>query len=134
MNDTGNTVLFFDGVCMLCNRMMQFVIRHDKKKRFRFATLQSEHGRVAKSMIGAVTADSVVLLHNGKYYTKSDAVLRAAVLLGGVWSLLTVGFIVPGFIRNGLYSWAARHRYQWFGRSDTCMVPDASIRDRFLPE
>lgn len=130
-------VLFFDGVCNLCNRWVQFVLRHDKKGSIVFASLQSHYGQLAQEELrkqyGAVP-DSLVLYHNSKFYTRSAAALKTAQFMGGAWRLLTGGFIVPGFIRNRIYDWVARNRYKWYGKKDACMVPTPELKSRFLPE
>lgn len=130
-------VLFFDGWCNLCSRAVQFVLRHDKKGIFLFASLQSVAGKAALEKLQAQQAsvpDSLVLYYKGKYYLQSGAVLRIALLLGGVWKLAITGYIIPKFIRDIVYGWVARHRYQWFGKRGTCLVPDESLKHRFLEE
>lgn len=130
-------VLYFDGVCNLCNRSVQFVIRHDRKKRFLFAALQSPAGQQIQEKIkeerGKVP-DSLVLSWKGKIYTESDAALHAARLLGGFTGLLAVFLVLPRFIRDPLYRFIARNRYRWFGRKDACMVPTPELKSRFLPQ
>jgi len=129
-------ILFFDGVCNLCNKWVQFVIRNDKKKQIVFASLQSKYGQEAqqelKQQTGSVP-DSLVLYHNNKFYTKSSAALKTATLMGGAWPILAIGFILPGFIRNGIYDIVARNRYKWYGKRDECMVPSPGLKARFLP-
>ena len=127
-------MLFFDGVCNLCNRTVQFVLKHDRKKRFRFAALQSAAGqRAAEAMkTGGKTADSVILLYRGRYYHKSAAALKTAHLLGGGWRFLYVLMLVPGFIRNAVYDIVARNRYKWFGKRTSCMMPTPEIAERFV--
>jgi predicted DCC family thiol-disulfide oxidoreductase YuxK len=129
-------VLLFDGVCNLCNHAVQYVIKHDSRKRFLFASLQSHSGReiiTAYTALGNTMPDSMVLFYKGKYYTRSGAALRSAWLTGGFTAMLAVGLIVPPFIRNIVYDWVAAHRYQWFGRKDECMVPTPGLTNRFLP-
>ncbi len=128
-------VLVFDGVCNLCNRAVQYVIKRDKKKRFLFAALQSAAGRrIAEGLLksGGRAADSVILYYRGKYYIKSGAVLKTAWLLGGFSRLLAAGLLLPPFLRNIVYDWVAAGRYRWFGRSEACMVPAPGLKDRFL--
>jgi predicted DCC family thiol-disulfide oxidoreductase YuxK len=139
-------LLLFDGVCNLCNRTVQFVIRHDRKGTFRFATLQGEAARKALSVIppgagvhlpeGTSPSDpssgSVILLHRGVVYQRSSAVLKVFQLLGGAWKVLAFFYIVPRPVRDGVYEWIARNRYRWFGRKDECMVPTPELGNRFL--
>lgn len=134
--DTGQhrPVLFFDGVCNLCTRAVQFVLKHDKKQRFLFASLQSANGMAAQQAVMSAKGktDTLILLHKNKYYTRSDAALRTAGLLGGAWRILTALLIFPAFARNWVYNIISRNRYKWFGRQDKCMVPTPELRQRFL--
>lgn len=127
-------VLFFDGVCNLCDATVQYIIRHDKKKQFLFASLQSDAGRQAlKDVPGAATENgSVVLWYKNHYYLRSNAVLKVCRLLGGWHMLLLTGYIIPPFIRDALYNYIARNRYKWHGRKDACMIPTAELKSRFL--
>lgn len=130
-----NPVLYFDGVCNLCNRSVQFVIRHDKQKRFLFASLQSVAARKVVDNIKAVYGnipDSLILFYNHRYYLKSEAALMVARLLGFPLNLLVIFMIVPRFIRDHVYSYVAKNRYRWFGRQEACMIPTPELKDRFL--
>lgn len=130
-------VLFFDGVCNLCNGIVQFIVRHDKKGELLFASLQSRIGKEAVNEAARQTGkleDSVILYHKGKFYTKSAAALHTLRLMGGAWSLLYVSFIVPAFIRNEVYDWISRNRYRWFGKKNECMLPTPELKNRFLSE
>lgn len=128
-------VLFFDGVCNLCNNAIQFVIRHDKTGKVRFAPLQSPAGKKAREAVvmrcGKVP-DSLILLEQGEYYTESAAALRAARYLDGGWKLLKGLLVIPRFIRNPVYRFIARNRYKWFGKKDECMLPTPELQARFL--
>ena len=121
-------------MCNLCNRTVQLVLKHDRKKRFRFSTLQCAAGQhAAKAMkTGGKTVDSVILLYRGRYYHKSAAALKTAQLLGGGWRLLYALMLIPGFIRNWVYDIVARNRYKWFGKRTSCMAPSPEIADRFV--
>ena len=134
-HNTSQPVLFFDGACKLCNRFVQFVIRHDREKLFLFASLQSEAGKQMLETLkvsGQKIPDSVILSFNDRYYLQSDATLQLLRLLGGSWKLLYGLTIIPRFIRNGAYDLIARNSYKWFGKRDACMVPTAELRARFL--
>jgi len=127
-------IILFDGVCNLCNSAVQFVIRHDRKKLFRFASLQSEAGALLlqRYHLPENNFNSFVLVQDGKAYTSSGAALRTARQLGGVLSLLYGFIIVPPFIRNAVYRLIANNRYRWFGKRESCMVPTPELRSRFL--
>ncbi len=127
-------VIIFDGVCNLCNKSVQFILKRDRKKQFRFTTLQ---GKTAQSLLykSGLTTDelnSFILVEKGKIYTRSTGALRLCRKLSGAWPLLYAFMIVPRFIRDAVYKWIARNRYKWFGKKETCMIPDASIKSRFL--
>ena len=127
-------VLLFDGVCNLCNRWIQFVIERDPEARFRFAPLQSAAAQqiLAESGYEGETLDSVVLVEDGEYYDKSDAVLRTATHLGSVYRLLAPFRLVPARLRNVFYDAVAARRYRWFGKRDACMMPTPDLERRFL--
>lgn len=129
--------ILFDGVCNLCNGFVQFVIRHDPAGRFRFVALQSEAARAllaAHGLPAAAPADpeSVLLLSGGRLYSHSTAVLRVAYGLGGAWRLARLGEVLPRAWRDALYRFVARHRYRWFGRQESCMLPTPALKARFL--
>ena len=127
-------LLLFDGVCNLCNAAVTFVIDRDTRKRFRFASLQSQTGQTVLRQLGRPTAefDSFVLWENGHFYEQSTAALRVARHLSGGWPLLYGLIIVPGFIRDSVYRFIARNRYRWFGQRDACMLPTPDLKERFL--
>ncbi len=127
-------IILFDGVCNFCNGVVNFTLRRDRKQQLRFAALQSDAGRSLLAQYGWPEADlrSFVLVENGRLYHRSTAALRVCRYLGGAWPLCRILLLVPRFIRDGLYNWVARNRYQWFGKSDTCRVPTPELRERFL--
>jgi predicted DCC family thiol-disulfide oxidoreductase YuxK len=129
-------VILFDGVCNLCNGLVQFVIARDPHAQFRFASLQSTAAAVLLQPLGGQAAlpDSVVLVDGDRVYTQSTAALRVARRLGLPWSLAYAFAIVPESWRNVVYAWVARHRYHWFGKRDVCMIPTADLRARFLDD
>ncbi len=125
-----NPVIFYDGICGLCNRSVHFIIRHDKKGIFRFATLQSQY---AKDILGEKIAfDSFILYHNHKLFKRSTAAIYALSMLGLGWKLLLIAWIIPAFIRNVVYDFIATNRYKWFGKLDACPIPKPEWRDRFI--
>ena len=126
---THATVLF-DGYCNLCNASVNFVIERDKEGYFKFGPLQSE---AANALGERVTGDpdSIVLIEDGKRYEQSSAALRIARKLDGAWPLVFAFIVVPPFIRNGVYRYIARNRYQWFGKTDACRIPSPEYEARF---
>lgn len=131
---TEKAVIFFDGVCNLCNGAVQFVIERDRKDYFKFAALQSEFAAktLADFDLEVSHGDSFVLLENGKVYEQSTAALRVAKKLRGLWPLLYVFIVVPPFIRNAVYKIIARNRYKWFGKQESCWVPTPELKSKFL--
>jgi predicted DCC family thiol-disulfide oxidoreductase YuxK len=132
--EPGGPVVLFDGVCNLCNGSVRFVVRHDRRGRFRFASLQSEAGQALLRRHGLDPADlfSVVLVDGGRVTTRSDAALDVARGLGGAWRAAGLLRAVPRPVRDRVYDWVARNRYRWFGRRDACMLPSPELRARFL--
>jgi predicted DCC family thiol-disulfide oxidoreductase YuxK len=127
-----NPIVLFDDVCSLCNASVQFIISRDLRSVFRFASLQSETGKVLREKFGVPEVDSLVLLENGRYYTKSSAALRICRRLAGVWKLFYIFWLVPKPLRDYIYDFVAKHRYEWFGKRDHCLMPTPDIRARFL--
>ena len=127
-------IILFDGVCNLCNRSVQFIIKRDKKGLFRFASLQGKagHDLLQQYDLPYDTLYSFVLIENGKAYTRSTATLRVLRKLGGGWKLLYGLIILPPFLRNAIYNWIARNRYKWYGKREECMVPTPELKSRFL--
>lgn len=130
----GNSILLFDGVCNTCNAVVNFLLEHDEKKQFLFASLQSEAGRALarKHDVDADLLETVVLIHEGRAYLRSDAVIKVLELLGGAYKFLAVFKILPLSIRDSFYRGFATNRYRIFGRKDTCRVPSPEERSRFL--
>ena len=127
-------VLLYDGLCCLCNRTVYFLVQIDHQAVLHFAALQSN---TAKSLLEQVDysrplPDGVVLIHNGKIYTESDAALKSLQLIGGIWKLIAMLCFIPHFIRNPIYRIVARNRYTWFGKYDSCPIPKPEWKHRFL--
>jgi predicted DCC family thiol-disulfide oxidoreductase YuxK len=127
-------VVFFDGVCNLCNGFVRFVIRRDPDGRFAFAPLQSAaaEARLGTRVVPGSLPDSVLLFEDGTLYQRSTAALRIMRGLRAPWPLLALLLLVPRPIRDWGYDRLARHRYRWFGRRETCMVPTPDLAKRFL--
>ena len=127
-------LILFDGVCNLCNRWVQFILKHDHLQQFTFAPLQGNTARhlLANQVLPSNLLNSVILLEQEKMYTGSTAALRIARQLGHPWKLLYGLIIVPAFIRDGVYKIIAANRYAWFGKKESCMLPDAKWKERFL--
>lgn len=129
-----NPVILFDGVCNFCDHAINFVLKQDKKKIFRFATLQSEAGQklLQQHNLSTKDFDSFVLIDDGKVYKKSAASLRVMNKLPWYWREVQIFRIIPTIFRDAIYDFVARNRYKWFGKKDQCMIPTPEIRGRFL--
>ena len=127
-------IILFDGICNLCNRAVNFIIKRNKKSRIQFAALQTNSGKQLLEQFNLPTQsiNSLILIEKGIVYTQSTAVLKICKHLNGLWPLLYGLIIVPKFIRNGIYQLIATNRYQWFGKQEKCMVPSPELSDRFL--
>lgn len=127
-------VVLFDGVCNLCNSSVNWIIDHDKKNEFRFASLQSEYGQrmVQQYNISGNYMDTVVLIKNDRAYLRSAAVLQVLKGIGGVYSLALVFNIFPAFIRDGVYNFIAKNRYRWFGKQESCRIPSPELKAKFI--
>ena len=129
-----DTVIIFDGVCNLCNRLINFILKWDKYKKFKFAWLQSEFGQgFIKETQGSLNKlDTVILVKNKQVFEKSDAVLEILKELNGFWRTFLIFKIVPKKFRDSVYKYIADNRYHWFGMQQRCLVPGWEIRDRFI--
>tara|TARA_R100000935_G_scaffold24476_1_gene44026 strand:- start:142 stop:561 length:420 start_codon:yes stop_codon:yes gene_type:complete len=128
-------IILFDGVCNLCNNAINFVITHDKKDIFRYASLQSDLGiqLVKERGIDPAKLDSIILIEPGVvYYEKSTAALNIAKELSGGYSLMRVFLYLPSGFRDAIYNIIANNRYKWFGKKDSCMIPTPELKSKFL--
>jgi predicted DCC family thiol-disulfide oxidoreductase YuxK len=133
MEKSNQGVILFDGVCNLCNGFVQKVIAADKNNYFKFASLQSEAGqKLLAHKPEFKDLKTIIYLEGDELYTRSTAALKISKHLSGAWPLLQVGYILPSFIRNGIYNLIAKNRYKWFGKMDQCMVPTAELKAKFL--
>ncbi|HYM20301.1 MAG TPA: DCC1-like thiol-disulfide oxidoreductase family protein [Candidatus Kapabacteria bacterium] len=127
-------IILFDGVCNLCNRRVDFLLKHDRDDQFRFAALQSESGKRLLSVhdlnIGAL--DTVVLIDGDLTFTRSTAALRIIRQVSGLWKVFYVCVVIPKPARDLMYNLITKHRYKWFGRSDSCRVPSRLEKSKFI--
>jgi predicted DCC family thiol-disulfide oxidoreductase YuxK len=128
------TSIFFDGVCNLCNRGVNFLISKDKKEVLKFASLQSEYAQntIPKELLNRENLDTIIVYSDGQFYDRSNAVLKLCKILGGGFYVFLIGYLIPRFIRDGLYRFIANNRYNWFGKQLQCRVPSPELKDRFL--
>jgi len=128
------TSVFFDGVCNLCNRSVNFFISKDKKEVLKFASLQSEYAQntIPKELLNRENLDTIIVYSDGQFYDRSNAVLKLCKILGGGFYVFLIGYLIPRFIRDGLYRFIANNRYRWFGKKLQCRIPTVDLKDRFL--
>lgn len=129
-----NPIIFFDGVCGLCDGFIRFLIEVDQKKVFKVATLQgaSANSRLPRGLTAGINS-VVVLTESGDILTKSAAILFVFKKLGGIWQALSwFGGIFPTSFMDALYGFVSRHRYKLFGRLETCRRPSADDDARFI--
>jgi predicted DCC family thiol-disulfide oxidoreductase YuxK len=126
-------IVFFDGVCGLCNASVDRMLKWDHSRVLRFAPLQ---GSTAAQLLPSAFAkdfDTFVLMDEQGMHLRSDAAIRALVHFGGVWRIAAVMRVVPRPLRDAVYAWVSRNRYRWFGKRDACRLPTPQERERFLP-
>lgn len=126
-------IIFFDGVCGMCNAFVNVVMRLDRKGVFRFAPLQ---GETAKKMLPPLDEDprlwSTTLVDDDGLHDESDAPFLICQKLGGVWRVVALLRFIPRWIRNPVYRVIARSRYSWSGKKEACRIPTPQERERFL--
>lgn len=148
-----NNIVFFDGICNLCNSSVNFIIDHDTKRVFKFTALQSKFSQkffysplqhfkyFSNSGIISLTEDqqnlftklnSILYLEDDIFYMKSDAVLQIARNLDGFLKYLYWLKIIPRPIRDFIYDWIAKNRYSWFGKKESCRIPTPELKSRFI--
>jgi predicted DCC family thiol-disulfide oxidoreductase YuxK len=133
-SDITGPIIVFDAECILCSANAQFVLSHDRRKRFRLASMQGEVGADLYRRFGIdpTNPDSIIIVDGERMLRDSDAVLAIYAGLGWPWKALSVFKLVPRFIRDPLYLLIARNRYRLFGKRESCWVPSKEFRDRIL--
>jgi len=131
--DEPDGLILFDGVCVFCSRWVRFVIDRDPERRFRFLAIQSEPGRLLAARFGIApnSPETNAVVWGGRIFFKSDATLT---VLGALAATRPLGGlkVAPRWLRDPAYDLIARNRYRVFGRTETCMVPSAGDRSRFI--
>ena len=135
-----NPIILYDGICGLCDRFTQFVLHRDKQDVFRFAPLQSEFAAqvLRRNRADTQQLDTVYVVLNfaqpdQQLLARSDAVIYVLKYLGGIKRAAALGLgILPRWLRDAAYDLIARYRYRWFGKYETCLLPDARYRHKFL--
>ncbi len=128
-------IVLFDGVCNLCHKAVQVILKNDKSNKFVFASLQSEIGieLLNERQINPETTDSIVLIKPGEaYFIKSDAALEIAKDLKGLYPVMSLCSVLPLKLRDLIYDFIAKNRYKLFGKKEVCPLPDPSTKNKFL--
>ena len=127
-------VLLFDGVCNLCNNAVQFILRNEHTGVILFSPLQSTEAKnlLIKYNLETDQLDTLVYIRNNLALTKSDAVIAILGDMGGIWRMGSLFKLLPKAFRDYIYEFIVRKRYGWFGKKDTCMVPNEAISNRFI--
>ena len=134
MEKLDQSVILYDGYCILCNRLIRLIIHLDRRRKIRFSALDSEYATQFFHDNPTIEdrPDSIVFIDDGKVYMKSNAVLKIASRVGGILNIVRIAYLMPLAWRDRLYDYIARKRYKWFGRNTDCQVPEKEVRDRFI--
>ena len=126
-------IIFYDGLCSICNRFIRILIKLDKKEKILFASLQGKNGKLIQKKFSKelYEVDSVIFYNKG-VFTKSSAVINILSELGGIYKLACIFNIIPSFILNFLYDYIARNRFKWFNKLNKCPLPEKKNISRFL--
>ena len=126
-------IIFYDGLCAMCNRFIRIIITLDKKEKFLLAPLQGKNGKILqKKFSKELKGIDSVIFYNKKVFTKSSAVINILNEVGGAYKLAYIFNIIPAFISDSIYDYIARNRFQWFGKLDKCPMPEKKNISRFL--
>ena len=123
--NNNKSIILFDGICNLCNGFVDFILKHEGENKFDCIPIQSEKG---SNLLNEYNIDSrlktVIYIKGDKVFKESTAALRIIRMLKGLWPILYVLIVFPPFIRDGVYRWVARNRYKWFGKRESCRLPE----------
>lgn len=127
-------IVVFDGECVLCNGWVAFLLRHDKRRIYRFASIQTPAGRalLAEAGLPVERLETLLVIDGERSFRHTRAILQVLHGLGWPWRVAWLGWLVPAPLRDGVYHWVARHRYRLFGRRDACAIPTPEHAWRFL--
>lgn len=127
-------IVVFDAQCLLCNGWVRFLLKHDRRGVYRFASIQGVTGQALLAQAGLQVEglQTLLLVDGPKTWQHTAAILRVLHGLGWPWRLAWVGWLVPAPLRDALYRWVARNRYWMFGRSESCLLPPPDFSSRFL--
>lgn len=122
-------IIVFDGICGLCNKSIDLLIKLDTQKHFRYTSIQ---GEFVKTLDIEPDIDSIIFYENGILYYKSTAILKILRSLGGIWVISNVFYLIPKVIRDFIYDVIAKYRYKIFGKMESCRLPNAGEEELFI--
>jgi len=132
MSKPYNHLVVYDGVCILCNRIVKLLLKKDKHKRLTFSTLQGLPTQIATSGLKKPFSESISFLQDGIWWQQSSAVLMVYKAMFGPYHWSQLGWLFPRVFRDFIYDIIARNRYRWFGKNKQCMLPNPELQDRFI--
>ena len=132
--DNGKGIVLFDGVCHLCDGAVRFILKRERATELKFAPLQSDSGKSLLQKYGYPSGylDGLILIENNRAHDRSSACLRIAGKLNFPWRLLFPLLIIPKPLRDFIYGIIASARYRWFGKKESCSLPQGEDQARFL--
>lgn len=133
MIDEKRTIIFFDGVCHLCNGFVDWMIQRDLEHQFYFAPLQGTTARGILPVAFQGKLETVLLLKDGQVLTASEAVLTCFSILAWPYRAFVIFKCIPAFLRDPLYYWIAKNRYRWWGQRESCRLPGPKEGPYLLP-
>ena len=127
-------IIFYDGVCNMCNSFVNTIISLDKKNQLFFSPL---HGKIAKKLLKEHSEkikniDSVIFYSHSKISVKSKAVIDIINSLGSLYKIISILNIIPSLLLDYIYDLVAKNRYSWFGKKSSCPMPDKKIVSQFI--
>lgn len=127
-------IMVFDAQCLLCSRWVQFLLKHDRRQRLQFASMQSATGAamLKRAGLNSENLETLLVVVGDRHYRNTAAIFRLLHALGWPWRCAWVGWIIPSFLRDKFYRYIAINRYRLFGRRETCLIPSAEYIHRFL--
>lgn len=128
------SIILFDGVCNLCNRSVQYILKHEKDETLRFSSLQSDYGQkfLNENNLNSNDLKTIIFIVNNKVFRKSKAVILISSYLKFPYNFLRILNFLPIFLLDFVYNLISVNRYKIFGKKDSCLIPDKDIKDRFI--
>ncbi len=129
-----HSIVFFDGVCNLCNGFVQFVLKHEAKIDFQFCSLQSDFAVkfFKDNQFNLIGIDSVIVFENNQFFIKSEAAFKIISKLKWPYKAFNVFIVLPKFFNDFIYQLVAKFRYKIFGKTNFCWVSNVGFNERFI--